>query len=226
MEAARTWSLQIKDRNYATTVRRAVLRFLVLTAVAWLGSDAQAQSPVAPTQPAAPPDFAVVKAAVEKYFAGMKDFQPGDLIRQSQVEQALAVVEAAGWDVTEKAELVKRALPDGSFLVKELSTPGGRKFMRRVARHAGTYSRLERLSTIAGGETLIRDLIQQKDGDKLIEYLATTQGGQKMGRMAANTRHGVDLNKPTQRIYTSDELLAELEKAHRALSAKKKNSGK
>lgn len=98
--------------------------------------------------------------------------------------------------------------------------------MRRVARHPGTYSRLERLSTISGGETLIRDLIRQKDGDKLIEYMATTPGGHNMGRMAASTKQGVDLNKATGHIYTAGDLVAELEKAYRAKDVKKLQNAK
>jgi hypothetical protein len=170
------------------------------------------------------PDFALVEATVSKYFASFKDYQDGDLIRQSQAAGALAAVKDIGWDVAEREAILKRVLGDGSFLVKELSTPLGRAFMRRVGRHSGTYSRLERLSTIAGGEQLIHDLIRQRDGDKLIEYMATTKGGRNMGRMAADTRHGVDLNKATGHIYTASELVAELEKAYRAKDAKKPRS--
>jgi hypothetical protein len=192
-------------------------------------SDAAAPSTQAPGDqssapatkaPAAPPDFAVVKAAVAKYLASLEGYQDGDLICKSQAQQALAAVSQAGWDVPNSDAILKRALPDGSFLVKELSTPAGRSFMRRVARHPGAYSRLERLSTISGGEQLIRDLVRQKDGDKLVQYLATTPGGHNMGRMAANTKQGVDLNKATGHIYTAGELVAELEKAYRALGTK------
>jgi hypothetical protein len=137
------------------------------------------------------------------------------LLSQGQVSAALDAVGNAGWDVPERDAILDRALPDGSFLVKELATPAGRKFMRRLSRHPGAYLRLDRLSTIAGGQQIIRDLARQKDGDKLIEYLATTAGGQSLGRMAAGARHGTDLNKPTGRIYTADDLLAALEKAYR-----------
>ena len=38
------------------------------------------------------------------------------------------------------------ALADNSFLVGELATPNGKKFMRKIAKSPGTYSRLDRLS--------------------------------------------------------------------------------
>lgn len=224
--------LREKDPGRDSRVRRQVLGVFVLSAgvlLATARSEATSPTTKAPGGPApvpakkttvAPSDFAVVKAAVEKYFASIEGYQNGDLIRQSQVEQALAAVHEVGWDVPGSDAILKRALADGSFLVRELSTPAGRTFMRRVARHTGTYSRLERLSTIAGGEQLVRNLVHQKDGDKLVQYLATTPGGHNMGRMAAKTKHGVDLNKSTGRIYTAADLVAELEKVHRSLGSK------
>lgn len=173
----------------------------------------QAPAPqVAPSQDPLP-DFPVIQQAVEQFFATLEDYQDGDLIHQSLVEQALDRALDTGWDPKTRDAIVKRTLADGSFLVKTLSSPAGRKFMRRVARQQGAYSRLDRLSAISRGERLIRDLIRIKDGDKMIEYLATTRGGQTMGRMMAATPRGVDLNKPTGRIYTADEFLAVLKEA-------------
>jgi hypothetical protein len=83
--------------------------------------------------------------------------------------------------------------------------------MRKVGRNVGGYARLDRLSTIAGGQKLVRDLLHGPGGDAMVEYLTTTQGGSKMGRMLGGARGGVDLNKPTGRIYTAVELIAELQ---------------
>jgi hypothetical protein len=160
------------------------------------------------------PDFKAVEAAVLASFATRKDYQVNDLVTQSQIDQALDAVLVAGWDVPGRETIAKRAIADASFLAKEFSTPEGRKFMRRVATHPGGYSRVDRLSTIAGGQQIIRDLIRQKDGDQFIAYLATTSGGKNLGRMAANVRNGVDLNKPTGKIYTAGELLAVLKETY------------
>jgi hypothetical protein len=206
---------------FRTGSRRAAFLAVVAT-LSFLGPAAAQPAPdaavaagraaTAPTLPAPAerPDFGIVARAVEKSFTSLPDYQAGDLIRQSQVQQCFDLILEAGWDVPARDALLGRVLADDSFLVKELSSPTGRKFMRRVARHPGTYSRLDRLSTISGGERLIHDMIRQKDGDKLIEYLATTRGGRNMGRMMAGARQGVDLNKPTGRIYTADELVAAL----------------
>jgi hypothetical protein len=191
-------------------------------AIAQQPPDALSQAKVAPPAAAASsqtsaagegssiPDFQAIQSELAKHFASLEGLQVGDLLSQSQIDGALDVVHDAGWDVPDRKSIVERALPDGSFMVKQLRTPAGLKFMRRVARHPGAYNRLDRLSTIAGGQALIRDLIHQKDGDKLLEYLTTTPGGQRMGRMASNVQRGVDLNKSTARIYTADDLLGAL----------------
>jgi hypothetical protein len=162
------------------------------------------------------PEFAKVAQAVGQYFESQPDQQRSDLICQRQVRAALAQVDAAGWKVPDQDKLLGRVLADNSFIVRELSTPEGRKFMRRLAQRAGTYSRLDQLSTLQNGQSTIRHLIETKQGDDFITYLATTSGGKNLGKMMAGTQGGVDLNKPTGRIYTSDELLVALKQIYDA----------
>ena len=62
--------------------------------------------------------------------------------------------------------------------------------------------------------------MKQKGGDEFIEYLATTNSGRNLGQMMAGTKRGTNLNKPTGRIYTADDLLAVLKKSYaRAMAA-------
>jgi hypothetical protein len=164
--------------------------------------------------PAKLPDFDTVASEVQRYFQSQPDYQSGDLIRRSQIEAVLKNVAAAGWKVNNPKQIMELGLPDNSFLVRELSTPAGKKFMRKVATRTGGYSHLDRLSTIPRGERTIRDLIRDPNGDDLITYLATTTGGRNMGKMMGGVRGGVDLNKPTGRIYTANDLVAVLKKLH------------
>lgn len=164
--------------------------------------------------PSKKPDFDVIATEVQSFFATQADHRNGDLIRQSQIDAVLKNVATAGWKVNNAKQIVELGLPDGSFLVRELSTPAGKKFMRKVAARAGGYSQLDRLSKIPRGEQLVRDMIRSPNGDDLITYLATTQGGHNLGKMMAGVRGGVDLNKPTGRIYTANDLLAVLKKLH------------
>lgn len=166
---------------------------------------------VASAQRPATDKSVMASVALEEHFASLPDYQPGDLVTRSQVAEALAKVADAGADVPNAEQILAASVPDNSFLARELSTPAGRKFMRKVARHPGAYSRLDRLSSISRGQTVVRDLIRSSEGDKFIEYLATTRGGRKLGSTLAGARQGTDLNEPTGRIYTADDLLAALE---------------
>jgi hypothetical protein len=160
-----------------------------------------------------PPDGRAVAKVVETFFVSQPGYQNGDLITRSQVEKVIAKLTSNGIKFSEPGSVTKLALADDSFLVRELSTPNGQRFMRKIASRSGAYSLLDRLSTIPRGQSVIRDLMRQKDGDKMIEYLATTKGGKNMGGKMAQVRGGVDLNKPTGRIYTADDLVAALNAA-------------
>jgi hypothetical protein len=163
--------------------------------------------------PAKAPDERVVVKVVDSYFASVPGYQKGDLIARSQIEKVIAKLEAAKVKVPGAGDIVKLGLADDSFLVRELSTPEGRRFMRKMDQHSGSYAHLDRLSTIPRGQLIVHDLVRQKDGDKFIQYLTNTKGGHNMGNMMAQARGGVDLNKPTGRIYTADDLLAALKSA-------------
>ena len=105
-------------------------------------------------------------------------------------------------------------MPDNSFLVGELATPDGKEFMRKISQSPGTYSRLDRLSQLSQGQQFVTQLVGDEGGDDLITYLATTNGGHNLGQMMAGTPNGTDLNLPTGRIYTADDLLGVLKKAY------------
>jgi hypothetical protein len=181
-----------------------------------LSSVAIAAGPMAATVEPARPDFRQVAEVVVGYFRTVPNFQAGDLMSQGQLAAALDAVATVGWNVPDREELVSRALPESSFLFKEMATPAGKAFMRQVAKQPGGYARLDRLSSISRGKKLIRDLINDKDGYLMIEYLATTSGGYEMGKMMAATPGGVDLNKPTGRIYTIEDLLEALASVYSA----------
>jgi hypothetical protein len=160
------------------------------------------------------PAFDEIARAAGDYFHSLADYQDGDLISRLHVAAALDAVANVGWEAPNRAQIEDRTLADGSFLVRELSKPAGRKFMRKIAGTPGGYERLERLSSISGGQRTVRDLIHQRGGNEMIEYLATTSGGRNLGRMMAGTRNGVDLNKPTGRIYTANDFIAALKQAY------------
>jgi len=194
---------EFKDQLVRRTVRAALAVVCLLATCSVLAA-----------APQKIPDFDIVASTVHRYFAAQSDFQNNDLIRRSQIEAVLKNVAAAGWKLDNSQQVVELALPDSAFLVRELSSPTGKKFMRKVAVKPGGYLHLDRLSMIPRGERIVRDLIRDPNGDTLITYLATTKGGHNLSKMMGGVRNGVDLNKPTGRIYTANDLLAVLKKLH------------
>lgn len=161
-----------------------------------------------------PPSFDLVARTLADYFKSQPDFQRRDLLNQQMVTGALESLAKIGWDVPDSKEIVDLALPLNSFLVGELATPDGKKFMRKISKNPGTYSRLDRLSRLNQGQQVVSQLIGDVGGDVFITYLATTNSGHNLGQMMAGTPKGSDLNLPTGRIYTADDLLAVLKKAY------------
>lgn len=156
------------------------------------------------------PEFSVVAQAALASFDSSRGYQPGDLVNQAQVTKALDAVEQVGWEVPDRGKIVDLALSDNAWLVRELSTKRGKSFMRKVGRFQGGYLRLDRLSAIADGKDVIRILIKDPGGDEMIQYMDTTKGGYNLGTMMASAQNGVDLNKPSGRIYTADDLVTVL----------------
>jgi hypothetical protein len=215
MEGRLSSQIRYQDRRETSLVRgkleptRAGCRRLLMFALVAI---CMADSVLAAPRPQAADDRAVAKV-VDEFFALQPGYQKGDLVTRSQVEKVVAKLVSDGVKISDPGSIVKLGLADDSFIVRELSTSNGRRFMRKIARSPRAYSHLDRLSTIPRGQSLIRDLVRTKDGDKLIEYLATTKGGKNMSSMMAQPRGGVDLNKPTGRIYTADDLVAVLKVA-------------
>jgi hypothetical protein len=208
MKPATRKSLFLSSFRPDSAFSRGVRALLLLAAAVMCNSDAAAE-------PAKRPSFDAIATAVAGYFASLEDFKPTDLIHQSNVAAALThVTTATGWQVPDSDAIVHRALADDSFVVKQLATPNGRKFMRDIAKYPGTYSRLDRLSTISGGQQFTKDIVRAKGGADMIQYMATTPGGHNLGTMMKDVKQGVDLNKPTGRIYTAGDLLTELKKAY------------
>jgi hypothetical protein len=155
-----------------------------------------------------------INAIVQKSLARDASYQPGDLLTQSQVAVVLGEIKKAGWEVPATRELLARVPHDHEFLIRALRTGKGVGFMRRVASMPNGFDRVDRLSRLPNGQATIKQLIATPDGHKLIGYMTESSGGKQLGVQLAGTAAGGDFNKPTGRIYSAQQLLAELEKLH------------
>lgn len=163
------------------------------------------------------PSFAEVRRTVLEYYEDEeRDYKPGDLITQTEVAPLLALLKERGLPLTDGKKILEKVPAKGEFLVDQLSTKNGRKFMRRISKYPDAYDRLDRLSRLPHGKQTVRDLIRGPGGEKMIEYMTTTEGGKELGKQLSNAPDGKNFNQPTGRIYTVALLLDRLEQSRTA----------
>ncbi|HEX3871141.1 MAG TPA: hypothetical protein VHV77_11925 [Pirellulales bacterium] len=138
-------------------------------------------------------------------------YRNGDLITAGDVEPILKELAGRKWSTKELAIVRAKLVPDSALIAREFRTPNGRQFMRQSGRYQMGYDRIDRLSQLSDGPTVLWRLMNGPDGYKLIEYMATAPGGQQLGRMLSRDPKAGNFNAPTGRIYTADQLVAALE---------------
>ncbi|MCD4727722.1 MAG: hypothetical protein K8R46_08670 [Pirellulales bacterium] len=162
------------------------------------------------------PPFAEIRQTVLGYFEDQPNYRPGDLITRKKVEPLLVRLQDIGLPLPEKQEILDTVPGEGECLPKQMSTPAGRKFMRRISRYPDAYDRLDRLSRLPHGRQSVRDLIRGPVGYKIIEYITTAAGGKEFVTMLSTSPKGKKFNAPAGRVYTAEILLKRLEQSRDA----------
>jgi hypothetical protein len=163
------------------------------------------------------PKFEEIEKAVWEYFQAQSNFQSASIITKEQVQPLLPKLEQMGFTLNDPKSILDKLPVKGEFLVKELTTPAGRKFCKQIAKYPEAYDRLDRLSRLPHGKQTVHDLIYGAGGYKMIQYMTTAQGGIEMGKMLSQAPGGADFNKPTGRIYTVPMLLRQFQDQYRAV---------
>ncbi|MAG94853.1 MAG: hypothetical protein CMJ48_14080 [Planctomycetaceae bacterium] len=165
-------------------------------------------------EPAPLPEFAAVQSLIVGHFESIKGYRENDLLSQGDVKPLFKKIEEIGWPVEDGDAILKQVLPDNAFIVRELRTRQGKKFMRRISKHPEAYDRLQRYGAMSRGRRNVRDLVHRPGGHTLIQYMTTTRGGRKMGRELAATPTGKGFDQKTEQIYTAKQLLDRLQKSY------------
>ncbi len=193
-----------------------VVRGFALAVSVWLGLAPSAAAPAAPKSNGKSQTipFEVLEMSVQDHLAAQPNYLPDDLLARSDVEKVLDRLALSGWQPVDRQALLDDVLADDEFLVRELRTAAGRKFMRKISGFPNAYDRLDRLAKLPNGKRTIADLIGGPGGAKLIEYLTTASGGKELGKMLGGTPKGTNFNRPTGTIYTSSDLIRVLKREH------------
>ena len=160
------------------------------------------------------PSWEDIASYIDRHFQNTPDFEPGDIISESNVEPLLDGLEKLGWTVLNRKEILNSVPKDSDYVVKQLRTKPGYKFMRQISGYPMCYDRLYHLAAIPRGRQQVYDLIRTKGGYEMIEYMTTTQLGKNLGTQLSKIPQGANFNKPTGLIYTATDLKAELQESY------------
>lgn len=158
--------------------------------------------------------FKQIEQIVAEQMDRKRDYRPGDLISRADVEPIFNRLLELGVEPADRETLYDAFLPHNSFLVSELSTAAGMKFMRKVSKFPNVYDRLERLSWMPAGRELIRELTHRADGPEVLQSLTTLQGAEAVEKIMAGDIRGANFALPTGHIHTAEQLLERLKGTH------------
>ncbi|HTN77112.1 MAG TPA: hypothetical protein VL096_17755 [Pirellulaceae bacterium] len=172
-------------------------------------------------EPTKRPPWAAIEKLTKWQLSTRVGYLPGDILSRSDVEAVLDQIKHDGWEVPNRADLLKNTLDDGHFVVKELRTPAGVKFSRAVMKDPNVFDRLDRLSEFSGGHKLIHTIVHLPDGTQLM-LKHPTPGMNALTELLPKQANGFtpkdkDFNKPTGKIYNETELLTALNKSYRGV---------
>lgn len=156
-----------------------------------------------------------VVPVIDAYFAQIRGHHAGCLITQSQVEPLWKVLAKIQWNIPEadRDDLMSLIPTEKEFLVRQLYTANGRKFMRKVAvKYPEIYDRLDSLSrTNGGGKPAVSGLIAAPDAELTVKYMFSKDGKRSWAAMLPERGK---FDKPTGRIYTAEELKIRLQQLY------------
>lgn len=164
------------------------------------------------------PPYSKVEGVVQRHFATLPGHQSGDLISRTQVQPIFRTLDRLGWNVADEAAIVNDTLSDSNYLVQEFRTTKGSEFMRKVSGSPLAYDRLDQIARLPGGKLMVKDFLRFPNSELTFAENAPLDVSRLARLEPRNKRSGIpteaDLNKPTGRIYTVQDLLARLRKSY------------
>ncbi len=110
-----------------------------------------------------------LRETIERYFHSIQDYQQGDLICQSQVEELqLYLLRTHGRVPATHPRLLHRVLPDEAPLIKSFYLNGGANVLREAAERLHGYRALQALAHTVSGRTQISAAISSENLDLLV----------------------------------------------------------
>jgi hypothetical protein len=167
------------------------------------------------------PSFELVRTTVQERLAANRGYRAGDLLTASTVEPLFGELAKINWRVSDRRDILRTVLPDSDWLARQLTSRGGRQFMRAISELPGGFDRVDRLRRMPYGQRQLADMIYSPGGSKMFEYMTTTPGGKNLSKMLTQGVNGANFDQPTDRIYTERDLLKRLKKSYQAAAVRR-----
>ena len=167
-----------------------------------------------PAQKSAIPDWKSVESAAKKHFRALPNYRPGDIVSRGQVEPLLAQLSKLGWKVSDQQALLGQVCPDDDYVVRQLRTKSGQKFMRSTGGSAEQYDYLRRLCATKGGDRQVTDILKLPNGNDVLAALTESKAGKDISRRLAEGPRTRGYDTPTGMLYTELQILARLKEIH------------
>ncbi|MCA9197119.1 MAG: hypothetical protein KDA87_06245 [Planctomycetales bacterium] len=182
--------------------------------------------------------FGDVERLVSHHFGQLEGYEPGDIISQGQTDPLFKMMATSGWVISDLDELNSLILKDGDFLIRELNTPKGRAFRKKIGDSPRSLTLLDRMSEMSNGRASVHDMIYKlPDGHKIVDTMMNSKRGERLLNRLSKSNSGGNVQKPTNKLYTVELLKKRLGQSfqrdmqtrqvvHPARSTKNGNSGR
>jgi hypothetical protein len=192
-----------------------------LSALSWMFASSTQVTAAPPVNAAAPdadtaamPDWKTVEDAAKKHFRALPNYKPGDILSQGQVKPLLAQLAKSGWKISDQRELLVQICPDNDFVVQQLRTKNGQKFMRSTGGSAEQYDYLRRLADTKGGDRQITNIMALPNGNDVLTALTKSKAGKDISRRLADGPRTQGYDTPTGYIYTEAQVLERIKESY------------
>jgi hypothetical protein len=160
------------------------------------------------------PDWKAVASTAKTHFQTLPNYRAGDIVSQGQVKPLLVKLAKAGWKVSDEKALLAQICPDDDFVVRQLRTKSGQKFMRSTGGSAEQYDYLRRLAETKGGDRTVADILKLPNGSEVLSSLVESKAGKDISRRLAEGPRTQGYNTPTGMLYTETQILTRIEESY------------
>jgi len=145
-----------------------------------------------------------IEMTIRRFFSGQSEYQDGDLITRSQVEEfQLYLRRTRQRGPASHPLILKRLLPDNSRLCKVFYLKNGGKVLRIASQKLGGYAGIEALVKSTASYTQLVDAVRSGAADSVVQLVEAAGMGKKLD----TTKIVENRKRRKKTIYTVDDFI-------------------